>query len=116
MEDNEKYQKIDLQAVMEVLLPVFRPGVKIAAMQRSNGIFICIDEFRIDIDQIINISLALYGLHNGLGVSSFCYYDQLEDKYHLCLEGSIYKILPKYYDGKNLVGKKAFILKHEPNE
>ena len=113
MEDNEKYQKIDLQAVMDSLLPVFRPDVKIAVMQRSNSIRVFIDTFRIETDCLINISLALYGLHNGLDVSSFCLYDQIEDKYNLCLEGSIYRLLPKYYDGQNLVGKKAFILKHD---
>ena len=116
MSDNEKYQKIDLQAVMDSLLPVFRPYVKIAVMQRSNGIFICIDEFHIDTDSLINISLALYGRHNGLDVSSFCYHNELEDKYNLSLEGSIYRLLPKYYDGQELVGKKAIILKHDIDE
>lgn len=113
MEKNEKYQKIDLQAVMDAILPVFRPTIKVAVVQRSNGIGIFIDEFRIDTDDLINISLALCGRHNSFDVSSFCIYDEVQGC-HLCLEGSVYKLLPKYYDGQNLVGKKIFILKHDP--
>ena len=116
MEENEKYQKIDLQAVMDAILPIFPPTVNIAVMQRANGIFVFIGRYEITTDIIINISLALYGLHNALNVSSFCYFDQLENKYQLRVDGSIYKVLPKYYDGQNLAGRKTFILKHEPNE
>lgn len=115
MKENEKYQKIDLQAVMDAILPAFRPGTKVAVRQQSNGIDIFIGDYNVDIDILIGISLALYGLHNAMRVSSFCCYDNING-YHLCLEGSVYKILQKYYDGQNLVGKKDFILKHEPNE
>lgn len=115
MNENEKYQKIDLQAVMDAILPAFRPKEKIAIRQQSNGIDILIDDYNIKTDILIGISLALSGIHNAFEVSSFCYYDGL-DGYHICLEGSVYKILPKYYDGQNLVGKKAVILKHDPNE
>lgn len=116
MEENEKYQKIDLQSVMDAILPVFRPTVKVAVMQRSNGIYIFIDSFDISTDSIINISLSLFGLHNAMDVSSFCYYDNLGEKYNLRLDGSVYKMLPKYYDGQNLIGHKTFILKHGHNE
>lgn len=115
MEKNEQYQKIDGQAVMDTILPVFRPNTRVAVMQRSNGIYLLTDDFAMDTDQVIAISLALYGVHNALRISSFCIYDRLEG-YHLALEGSVYKILPKFYDGNTLVGKKAFILEDEPNE
>jgi len=115
MSDNEKYQKIDLQAVMDAILPAFRPKDKIAIRQQSNGIYILTDNYNITTDKLIGISLALSGIHNAFEVSSFCYYDGL-DGYHICLDGSIYKMLPMYYDGQNLVGRKTFILKHEPNE
>lgn len=117
MEDDVKYQKINLRAVMNNLIPMFRLDVEIAIMQRANGIYIFINEFRIETDILIAISLALYGLHNCLNVSSFRYYDEIEEnKYNLCLEGSIYRILPKYYDGKALTGKKSIILKRDNNE
>jgi hypothetical protein len=115
MTENEKYQKIDLQAVLDTILPVFRPSTKVAVMQRSNGIYLLTDDFAMDTDQVIAISLALYGVHNALRISSFCIYDGLKG-YHLALEGGVYKILPKFYDGNTLVEKKAFILKDEPNE
>ena len=115
MTENEKYQKIDLQAVMDAILPAFRPGTKIAVRQQSNGIDIFIGDYNVDIDILIGISLALYGLHNALRISSFCIYEGLEG-YHLALEGSVYRILPKFFDGNSLVGKKTFILKYEPNE
>ena len=116
MSENEKYQKINLQAVMDALQPVFRPSVKVAVMQRANGVFILIDYFRIDTDSLISISLALFGLHDALDVSSFCIYDELHEKYHLCLEGVLYKILPKFYDGQTLVGKKPFVLERDSYE
>ena len=115
MTENEKYQKIDLQAVLDTILPVFRPSTKVAVMQRSNGIYILTDDYAIETDQVIAISLALYGVHDALRISSFCIYEGLEG-YHLALEGSVYRLLPKFFDGNTLVGKKAFILKYEPNE
>ena len=113
MEDNEKYKKINLQAVMDAILPIFRPNVKVAVMQRLNGIFIFTDTFRIETDSLIGLSLVLYGTHNRLDVSSFCYYDELgDDKFNICVEGSIYSLLPKYFDGQSLARKKTFVLKH----
>ena len=115
MDENERYQKIDLQAVMDAILPVFRPTVKVAVMQHANGINILIDDFRIGTDDLICINLALSGRHNFFDVSSFCIYDELHN-YHLCLEGSVYRMLPKFLDCRDLVTKKTLILKHEPNE
>lgn len=111
MTENEKYQKVDGQAVMDTILPVFRPTTRVVVMQRSNGIYILTDDYAIETDQVIAISLALYGVHDALRISSFCIYEGLEG-YHLALEGSVYRILPKFFDGNSLVGKKAFILKY----
>jgi len=113
MSENEKYQKINLQAVMDALRAVFTPSVKVAVMQRANGVFILINYFRIDTDSLISISLALFGLHNALDVTSFCSYDGLREKYHLYLEGTVYKILPEFYDGQELVGRETFVLERD---
>lgn len=115
MDWNEKYQKVDLQAVMDAILPFFLPSTNVAIRQYANGIQIFTSEYRIETDRLIGINLALYGTHNGMDVSSFCIYDGI-DGYHICLEGSVYRLLPKYCDVQNFIEKKSLILKYEPDE
>lgn len=109
MSENEKYQKINLQAVMDCVQPAFKPNTKIVVMQRSNGLYILLDRFNISTNSLISISLALYGIHDAFEVSSFCIFEKIGEEYKLSLEGSIYHLLQKFYDGQKLVGKVPLI-------
>ena len=116
MSESEKYQKIDGQAVMGCVQPVFKPNTKIIVMQRSNGLYILLNKFNISTDSLISISLALYGIHNALEVSSFCIFDKIGDEYTLCLEGTIYNLLPKFYEGQELVDTTPLIIERGGHE
>ncbi len=116
MEKKQQYPEIDMDAVMDAVLPEFRPTTKVAVQQRTCGIYIYMNCFDISIDSLISISMALYGRHNSLEVSALIVDPDLKDEYSLCLEGGVYGMLPKYYDCKKLVRKASFLIKHDPNE
>ena len=116
MSKTEKYRKVDGQAVMDCIQPVFKPNTKIIVMQRSNRLYILLNKFNISTDSLISISLALYGIHNALEVSSYCLYDKIDREYTICLEGAIYELLPKFYEGQELVDTIPLIIERGGHE
>ena len=105
MKENEKYQKLDLAAMLEDVQKG-RSRLKNAAIRQYANFFeIFSNEYNLDTDDVISISLMLFGVHNALriGMISGCDDDDLKG---VILQGSVYNILPKYYvRGETVIAK-----------
>ena len=96
MKESEKYQRLDLAAILEDVQKG-HPRLKNAAIRQYANFFeIFTNEYTLDTDDVVSISLMLFGVHNALriGMISGCGDDGLKG---VILQGSVYNILPKYY-------------------
>ena len=82
------------------------PRMRNAAIRQYANFFeIFSNEYNLDTDDVISISLMLFGVHNALriGMISGCGDDGLKG---VILQGSVYNILPKYYvRGETVIAK-----------
>lgn len=105
MEENKKYQKLDLAAILEDVQKGHSRMKNAAIRQYANFFEIFSNEYILDTDDVISISLMLFGVHNALriGMISGCDDDGLKG---VILQGSVYNILPKYYvRGETVIAK-----------
>lgn len=105
MEENKKYQKLDLAAILEDVQKGHPRMMNAAIRQYANFFEIFSNEYNLDTDDVISISLMLFGVHNALriGMISGCGDDGLKG---VILQGSVYNILPKYYvRGETVIAK-----------
>lgn len=105
MKESEKYQKLDLAAILEDVQKG-HPRLKNAAIRQYANFFeIFTNEYSIDTDDVISISLMLFGVHNSLRIGMVSGLDD-DGMKGVILQGSVYYILPKYYvNGETVVAE-----------
>ena len=68
MKENEKYQKLDLAAMLEDVQKGHSRLKNAAIRQYANFFEIFTNEYSLDTDDVISISLMLFGVHNSLRI------------------------------------------------
>ena len=96
MDEDKKYQKLDLAAILEDVQKGHPRMTNLAVRQHANFFEIYTNEYGLETDDVISISLILFGVHNALRIGPAFGTDNYHPK-GIALEGSIYHILPKYY-------------------
>lgn len=110
MKENEKYQKLDLAAMLEDVQKGHSRMKNAAIRQYANFFEIFTNEYSLDTDDVISISLMLFGVHNAIQIRTAYGTENYSPK-GIALEGSVYHVLPKYYVKGETVGAKSLLLK-----
>lgn len=109
MKENEKYQKLDLAAMLEDVQKGHPRLKNTAIRQYANFFEIFTNEYSLDTDDVISISLMLFGVHNSLRIGMVSGMDD-EGMKGVILQGSVYYVLPKYYvKGETVIAKSRFL-------
>ena len=96
MDENKKYQKLDLDAILEDVQKGHPRMTNLAVRQYANFFEIFTNEYSLETDDVISISLILFGVHNALRIGTVSGAKDYNPK-GVTLQGSVYNILPKYY-------------------
>ena len=110
MKENEKYQKLDLASMLEDVQKGHSRLKNVAIRQYANFFEIFTNEYSLDTDDVISISLMLFGVHNSLRIGMISSMDDEEGMKGVILQGSVYYVLPKYYvKGETVIAETRFL-------
>ena len=115
MDESKKYQKLDLDAILEDVQKGHPKMNQLAIRQHANFFEIYTNEYRVDTDDVISISLILFGVHNALEIETPVGLGDYRPK-GIALMGSVYHILPKYYVKGEIVTGADCLLKSSDQE
>ena len=107
MDEDKKYQKVDLHAIMDVIQASYFLLKNADVCQRANGVYIFTRVFEISVATLVTISLQLYGRHDAMEVNRYVG----DGDYTLEIHGSVYFLLQKFYVKGETVNSKERILK-----
>ncbi len=109
MKESERYQKLDLAAILKDVQKGHPRLTNAAIRQYANFFEIFTNEYTLETDDVISISLILFGVHNSLRIGMVSGMDD-DGMKGVILHGSVYQILPKYYvKGETVIAKTRFL-------